>query len=80
MGLSLRRQQMADKKTANKNRGDDSAADFEYRRDVVDDIEKILGQAEPFIVLDSLALGDVVTIDRVLLRKAAEDIGRYITT
>lgn len=79
MGLSLRRQQMASKKTETHNKRDDSETDFEYRRDVVDDIEKILIDAEPFVFVSADA--DVVTtIDAVLLRKMAEEIGRYITT
>ena len=79
MGLSLRRQQMASKKIGNHTKRDDSETDFEYRRDVVDDIEKILAAAEPFVFVSADA--DVVTtIDAALLRKVAEDIGRYITT
>lgn len=79
MGLSLRRQQMGNRKTETHSKRDDEVADFEYRRDLLSDIEEILTQAEPFISID-VGAEEALVIDRALLRRVAEDIVRYITT
>ena len=73
--LSARRQQMANELERDHN---DRAAEFDYRRRVTDDIERILLEADVFRPRTS----DPSDADRyeqnALLRRLAEDIAAYI--
>lgn len=76
LGLSARRKQMADELNRDHNT---KAAEFDYRRRIVDDIEVILREADVF---KPKAVGEPTFLDRyeqdALLRRLAEDIARYI--
>lgn len=76
--LSVRRQKMSKQKTNNSTKGQDCIADFEYRRDVVNDIEDILLKSELLSSPPSDDEDDDIGIDSVLVRRVAEDIAFYI--
>jgi hypothetical protein len=83
MTLSERRRQMAKQKQANNTKGEDSASDFEYRRDVLNDIEEILMRSDLLSLSSPTSPeeegdGDTPEINPALVRRLSEDIVLYI--